>query len=63
MAGEQPKSGYGANQSTCILQPKSTNAYLNNCWELPVSLLASLEPQYFINIRDVKDQGVLNVFI
>lgn len=54
---------YGANQGNYILQSKSTKVYLTDCWELPASLLAGWEAQYFINIRAVKDQGVPNVFI
>lgn len=63
MTKEQCMSIYGTNQGTYILQSKSANVYLTDCWELPASLLAGWEPQYFINIRDVKDHGVPNVFI
>lgn len=63
MAEEQRKFIYGAHQGTYILQSKSTNTCSNDCWEWLASLLAGLEPQYFINIRDVKDQEVPNVFI
>lgn len=63
MTEEQCMSIYGANQGTYILQSKSTNVCLTDRRELPASLLAGSEPQYFVNIRDVKALGVPNVFI
>lgn len=59
MAKEQCMFKHGAHQSTYI----SANTCFNNYWEWLASLVAGLEPQYFINIRDINDQEVLNVFI